>query len=65
MHECNQREHSVYFNETMNFLKPLGDKVFMINSIHGILNCSSKTYKTVGTNRSFSGWKAAGQAWIN
>lgn len=31
-------------NETMSFLEPVKDKVFMINSIHAVLNCSSKTY---------------------
>ena len=30
--------------ETMNFLESISDKVFMINSIYGVLNCSSKTY---------------------
>lgn len=31
-------------NEIVSFLEPVSDKVFMINSIHGVLNCSSKTY---------------------
>ncbi|WP_321493004.1 glutathione synthase [uncultured Desulfobacter sp.] len=30
--------------QTMEFLEPVSDKVFMINSIHAVLNCSSKTY---------------------
>lgn len=30
--------------ETMGFLEPVSNRVFMINSIHAVLNCSSKTY---------------------
>ncbi len=30
--------------ETMNFLGSIGDKVFIINSLYGVLNCSAKTY---------------------
>ena len=30
--------------ETMNFLASISDKVFIMNSIYGVLNCSSKTY---------------------
>ena len=30
--------------QTMEFLEPVSSRVFMINSIHAVLNCSSKTY---------------------